>query len=76
MESVIIFSQKVMQKNNVTLRKVSTFGVFLVRIFSHIWTEYGEIQSISQYSARMRENTDQKNSKYGHFLRSVSLFEC
>ena len=24
-------------------------------------------ESISQYSVRMRENTDQKNSEYGHF---------
>ena len=30
---------------------------FLVRVF--------------QYSVRMRENTDQKNSVFGHFLRSV-----
>ena len=26
--------------------------------------------SISPYSAQMRENADQNNSKYGHFLRS------
>ena len=26
------------------------------------------------YSVRMRENTDQKNSKYGQFLRSESLY--
>ena len=29
-------------------------------VFSRIWTEYGEIQSISPYSVRMPENTDQK----------------
>ena len=33
--------------------------VFLVRIF-RIPTEYGEVRTISPYSARMRENTDQK----------------
>ena len=27
--------------------------------------------SISPYSVRMQENTDQTNSEYGHFLRSV-----
>ena len=27
----------------------------------------GKIQSISPYSVRMQENTDQKNSEYGHF---------
>ena len=39
--------------------------------FSRIWTEYGEIWSISPYSAQMRENTNQSNSEYGHFLRSA-----
>ena len=28
------------------------------------------LQSKSLYSVRLRENTDQKNSEYGHFLRS------
>ena len=38
--------------------------------FSEIWTDYGEIQSISSYSVRIRENMDQKKSEYGQFLRS------
>ena len=58
-----------------TLRKKcpnTTF--FLVRIFC-IWTEYGEILRISvllisTYLVRMLENTDQKNSVFGHFSRS------
>ena len=29
-----------------------------------------------EYSVRMRENTDQKNSKYGHFLRSGCRMEA
>ena len=33
---------------------------------------YLEILRISPYSVRKRENTDQYNSKYGHFLRSVT----
>ena len=41
-------------------------------IFSRIWIEYGEMQSICLYSVRMRENADQDNSEYRHFLRSVS----
>ena len=45
-----------------TASKVSVFGVFLVRIFPHL--------RISSYSVRIRENTDKKNSEYGHFLRS------
>ena len=40
-------------------------------VFSGIQTEYGEILRISRCSVRMRENTDQKNSEYEHFLRSV-----
>ena len=36
-------------------------------VFSRIRAEYGEIRSISLYSVRMRENTDQNNSKYGNF---------
>ena len=45
-------------------------------MFSCIRTEYGEIQSISPYSGRARENAYQNNSEYGHLLRSdnVSLF--
>ena len=42
-------------------------------VFSCIRTEYGEILRISPYSVRMRENADQNNSEYGHFLRSDSL---
>ena len=41
-------------------------------VFSRIRTECGEIRSISPYSVRMRDNTDQKNSEYGHFSRSAS----
>ena len=39
-------------------------------VFSRIRTEYGGIRSISPYSVRMQENTDHKNSEYGHFSRS------
>ena len=39
-------------------------------VFPRIRTEYGEILRISPYSVLMRENTDQNNSEYGHFLRS------
>ena len=40
--------------------------------FSRIRTEYREIRSISSYSVRMRENADQNNSEYWHFVRSAS----
>ena len=39
-------------------------------VFSRSRTEYEDIQSISPYSVQMREETDQNNSKCGHFLRS------
>ena len=42
-------------------------------LFSRIRTEYGEIRSISPYSIRMRENTDQNDSKYRHFLCSGNM---
>ena len=54
---------------------LSVFGVFLIRI-SRVRTEYREllrILCISPYSVRMWKNTDQKNSEYGHFLRTENL---
>ena len=54
-----------------TLREKCTYSVFFWYVFSRIWTGYGEVQSISPYSVRMWENTDQKFSEYGHFLSSV-----
>ena len=44
---------------------MSVFGVILVRIFPH-----SDWMCISPYSVRMRENTDQNNSKHEHFSRS------
>ena len=38
-------------------------------VFSRIWTEYGVVQSISLYSVRMRENTDQKKLLFWTFSR-------
>ena len=47
---------------------------FLVSIVFCFWfTFYVRIGSYSgSFSAQMRENTDQNNSEYGHFLPSVS----
>ena len=51
---------------------MSVFKVFLVRIFPHFdWND--NLLYKSPYSVRMRENTDQKNSWYEHFLRSVYM---
>ena len=45
-------------------------------LFSHIWTEYEERVRISPYSIELLENTDQKNSKYGHCSCSVCFNLC
>ena len=47
---------------NMTGSQTVFFGVFLVHILR-----------ISPYSVRIRENKYQKNSKYGHFSRSVNV---
>ena len=55
--------------NNISLslRDNCPYLEFFWSAFSRTRIEYGEIRSISPYSVRMRENTDQKNSEYGHF---------
>ena len=52
-----------------TLHEKCPYSELFWSAFSRIWTEYGEILCISPYSVRMRENADQNNSEYGHFLR-------
>ena len=56
-----------------TLHEKCPYSEFFWPVFSYTRTEYGEIRSISPYSVQMRENTDQKNSEYGHFWRSDSV---
>ena len=51
--------EKFLDGESYTTRKVSKYGIFLVRIFS--------------YSLQIRENTDQKNSTFGYFSCSVSF---
>ena len=55
-----------------TLRKNYWYSELFWSVFSRIWTDYGEIRSISLYSVQMRESADQNNSEHGHFLRSES----
>ena len=54
--------------------KKCSYSEFFWSVFSHIRTEYGERQSISPYSAQMREKADQKNSECGHFSR-IEMFD-
>ena len=53
-----------------SLRKKCPYSELLWSVFTRIRTEYREARSISPYSVRMWENTDQNNSEYGHFSRS------
>ena len=46
-----------------TVEKFSVNSEFFWSVFSRIWTKYGKIRE-------MRENMDQKNSKYGQLSRS------
>ena len=57
--------------DSLSLCKKCSHLEFFWSVFSHVRTGYWEILLISPYSVQMRENTDQKISKYGHFLRSV-----
>ena len=57
----------------IPLREKCSCLEFFWFVFSRIRTEYVEILRIPPYSIQMRENTDQKNSEYGHFLCSVQL---
>ena len=52
-----------------SLREKCPYLGFFWFVFSRIRTEYVSLR-VSPYSVQMREDTDQKNSKYGHFLRS------
>ena len=57
-----------------TLREMCPYSEFFWSVFSRNQTEYGEIRNVSPYSVQMRKNTDQKNSEYRYFSRSVQCF--
>ena len=54
------------------LRKKCLYLKLFWCVFSRIWIEYVEILRIFLNSVRIRKNTDQKSSEYGHFSRSES----
>ena len=54
-----------------SLRKKCPYLEFFWYVFSRIRTKYGDLQRKSTYSVKMQENTDKKNSEYGHFLNCV-----
>ena len=55
------------------MREKCPYSEFFWSEFSRIRTEYREIRSICPYLVKMRENTDQKNSEYGHFMLSSTV---
>ena len=52
---------------------MSVFAVFLVRIVPH--SDWIRRDTDYLYLDQMQENTDQKNSEYGHFSRSELVLE-
>ena len=49
------------------LREKCLYLEFFLSVFSRIQNQYEEIRSISPYSVRMRENTDQKTPNMDNF---------
>ena len=58
-------------EQSLSLRKKYPCSEFFLSVFYRRWTKCEEMRSIAPYSARRREHTDQKNSEYEHFPRSV-----
>ena len=55
----------ILERRNVThYVKSVQIRSFFRSVFSRIWTEYGDLRSISPHSLRIRENTDQKKTPY------------
>ena len=65
------WSDTLLKFYSISLRKQCPYLELFWSALPHMRTEYGKIQIISPHSVRMRENADQKNSKYKHFLCSV-----
>ena len=70
-------SAQVFCVNWINISKIHRVKSVRIRTFSGPWFPvFGlitERYEVSQYSVRMHENTDQNNSKYGHFTRSEWL---
>ena len=58
---------QMLKQQSHSLRKRCTYSELFWSVIFSIWTQYGEVRSISSYSVRMWENTDQNNSEYEHF---------
>ena len=65
--SSIIEMKKIVITTSALLYKKWPYLEFFWSAFSWIRTKYGNLQSKSPYSVRMRANADQKNSEYEYF---------
>ena len=70
---MILFNCFTSKINRLHCVKCVQIRSFFWSVFSRIRNQYGEILCISPYSVRMRKNTNQKNSVFGHFSRSVII---
>ena len=69
-------SRSLAQLNLVSWKNISWETFFLKNHIQYV-VENPFLLRISSYSVRMRENTNQNNSEYGHFLRSVfCVYSC
>ena len=59
--------------SNITIGLPISIGLPILVRFFPVFGLNTEIRSIYPYSVQMLGNTDQNNSEYGHFLRSVLL---
>ena len=57
-----------------SLREMCPNTEFFWSVFSRIWTKCGNLLRVSPYSVQIRENMDQKNSVFGHFLHSENIY--
>ena len=61
------------KSSQLTLCNKYSNSEFFWSVLSRIRSKYGNLQSKSPCSVRMRENADQKKSEYKHFSCSVNL---
>ena len=66
------YTSNIKKRRLFALRQKCLYSELFWTVFPRIRTEYGEIFRISQYSLWIQENTDQNNSEYGFFIRSVN----
>ena len=72
---LLSFPETLLILQRLSLREKYPYSELFWSAFCCIRIEHGEILRISPYSVQMRDNADQNNSEYGHFLCSVFCSE-